>query len=129
MATGISVSLADALLAAVFNGTAFPTYANPFIQLHVGDPGPDGTANVAGESTRQQASGTFVVGTGSTTNPTAISWSAVSTSETYSYVSLWSAATGGTFLASGTITANPVVAGDNFVIPSNDVSVTMPTAT
>ena len=127
-APGASATIVDALLASILNGTAFTTYTNPYVQLHTGDPGSAGTSNVAGESTREQAAGTFTISGGSTTNPDAISWTDVSTAETYSYVSLWSLATGGTFLASGTITANAVGVGDNFTIPIGDMTISMPVA-
>lgn len=128
MAVGASSTIVNALLASILNGTAFTTYTNPYVQLHTGDPGAAGTANVAGESTREQALGTFVVSGGSTTNPDAVNWTSVTTAETYSYVTLWSASTGGTFLASGTITANAVAVGDNFSIPIGDMTISMPTA-
>lgn len=128
MTTGASSTLVDAFLASILNGTAFTPYTGPYVQLHVGDPGAAGTANPAGETTREQATGTFVIAAGATTNPAAIAWSSVTTAETYTYISLWSAASGGTFLASGTITANPVAVGDNFTIPVGDATISMPVA-
>lgn len=128
MADGASSTLVNALLASILNGTAFTTYTNPYVQLHTGAPGSAGTSNVAGESTREQAAGTFIISGGSTTNPDAVNWTSVSTAETYTNVSLWSLATGGTFLASGTITANAVEVGDNFSIPIGDMTISMPTA-
>jgi hypothetical protein len=128
MATGASSTVVNAFLASILNGTAFTTYTNPYVQLHTGDPGTAGTSNVAGESTREQAAGTFSISGGSTTNPDAVNWTSVSTAETYSYISLWSAGTGGTFLASGTITANAVEVGDNFSIPIGDMTISMATA-
>ncbi len=128
MADGAAVGIVDAWLASILNGTAPTTFSAPFVQLHTGAPGAAGTANVAGESTREQATGTFVISAGSTTNPTAVNWTSVTTAETYTNVSLWSAATGGTFLASGTITANPVSVGDNFSIPVGDMTISMPVA-
>lgn len=128
MAVGLSATVVDGLLASLLNGTAFTVYTDPWVQLHTADPGTAGTTSVAGESTRQQLTGTFTVSAGSTTNPAAVNWTSVSTSETYSYVSLWSASTAGTFIASGTVTANPVTAGDNFTIPVGDMTISMPTA-
>lgn len=128
MAVGASATVVNALLASITNGTAFTTYTNPFVQLHTGNPGSAGTSNVAGESTRVQMTGTFVVSGGSTTNPVAVNWTSVSTAETYTDVSLWSLVSGGTFIASGTITANAVAIGDNFSIPIGDLTISMPTA-
>jgi hypothetical protein len=98
------------------------------VQLHTGNPGAAGTANIAGESTREQATGTFTISGGSTTNPNAVNWTSVSTAETYTDVTLWSAPTGGVFLGSGTITANAVAIGDNFSIPIGDMTISMPVA-
>ena len=129
MATpGASATIVNAFLASILNGTAFTTYTNPWVQLHVGEPGPAGTSNPAGETVRQQATGTFVISGGSTTNPVALNWTSVSTAETYTFISLWSASSGGTFLASGVITANAVLIGDNFSVPIGDAAISMPVA-
>lgn len=128
MAAGASVAVVNAWLASITNGTAPTTYANPFVQLHTGSPGAAGTTNIAGETLRVQATGTFIIAAGSTTNPVAISWTSVTTAETYSFVSLWSLATGGVFLGYGTITANAVAIGDNFTIPIGGMTVSEPTA-
>lgn len=130
-APGISVSVADALLASILNDAAFTAFGPVFVQLHVGEPGPAGTANIAGESTRESAGANpafAAPSAGGTTNSDAINWTNVSTAETYSFVSLWSASSGGTFIASGTITASAVNIGDNFSIPIGDMTVSMPVA-
>jgi hypothetical protein len=58
---------------------------------------------------------------GAISNDVAIEWTSVPASETYSHFSLWTAATGGNFLFSGTITANPVTTGDTFTIAIGDL--------
>ncbi len=128
MADGVSSTIANAWLASILNGTAPTTYTDPWVQLHTGAPGSAGTSNVAGESTREQLTGTFTISGGSTTNPTAVNWTSVTTDETYTNVSLWSAASGGTFLASGTITATAVAVGNNFLIPVGDMTISIPVA-
>jgi len=128
MAAGISATVGDALLASILNSTAFTAYGPAYVQLHTGAPGAAGTANIAGETTRESA-GTFAAPSGgSTTNNAAINWTSVSTSETYTYITLWSAASSGTFIASGTITASAVTSGDNFSIPIGDATVSIPVA-
>jgi hypothetical protein len=128
MADGISSTVGDALLASILNDTAFTAYGPVYVQLHVGAPGAAGTANIAGETTRESA-GTFATPSGgSTTNSAAINWTSVSTSETYTNITLWSAATSGTFVASGTITASAVTVGDNFSIPIGDATVSVTVA-
>lgn len=97
-----------------------------WIQLHTDDPGAAGTSNVAGNSTRKQISLGSASG-GSISNDADISWSTeeVDTSEDYTHFSLWSASTNGTFLWSGTITANAVTAGDEFEIGSGDLTISL----
>lgn len=128
MAAGASVTLVNAFLAAVLNGTAFTNYGTTYVQLHTATPGPAGTTAIAGETLRV-ASGTFTAPSGgSSTNNAAITWTSVTTAETYSFVSIWSALASGTFLASGTITANAVGIGDTFTIPISDITVSMAVA-
>lgn len=96
------------------NGTNITAPANVYAKLHTGDPGEDGTANAAGNTTRQEvtfgaaSNGVIALATGGT-------WTNVSTAETYSYTSLWDNSTAGNCLGSGALTASSTVAvGDNF---------------
>jgi hypothetical protein len=117
MATGIAVGRANASIdATVAVGT--------WIKLHIGDPGAAGTSAPAGNTTRQQA--TFgAASAGAAVTTAALEWTSVSTSEDYTHFSMWSASTAGTFLWSGTVTANAVTSGDTFRIPSGSLSLTM----
>jgi hypothetical protein len=130
VAAGISATVANALLASILNGTAFTAYGPLFVQLHVGSPGSAGTANIAGETLRvTTGSSPFSAPAGgSTTSANAVAWTGVSTTETYTYVTFWSALTGGVFIASGTITSTAVTAGGNFTIPAGDIAVAIPCA-
>lgn len=105
-------------------GTSFTAPANVYAKLHTGDPGEDGTANAAGNTTRQAA--TFGASSGgviSLSNTPA--WTSVSTTETYSYVSLWDASSAGNCLGSGAMTSSvAVVAGDNFSLTALTVTLT-----
>jgi hypothetical protein len=110
LAVGLSVSEANAIL------TTF--IASPlWLQLHTGDPGPNGTANIAGNATRKQPTLATPAG-GATSNTAVVPWSAgeVDTTESYSHWSGWSAASGGTFRCSGLASGN-VTAGDAYQIP------------
>jgi hypothetical protein len=128
MADNIASGVANSVLALLLNGTAFAGFAATYAQLHIGAPGAAGTANVAGNSTRQ-AAGAFATPSGGTTsNSGAVNWTSVSTSETYTHVSLWSASSGGTFIASGALTAGAILVGQNFTIPAGGMSVTLPVA-
>ena len=131
MADGASSTIVNALLASVLNDTAFTAYGPVYIQLHTGAPGAAGTSNIAGESTRVSAgsnSAFTAPSGGSCTNSNAITWLVVTTAETYTHVSIWSALTSGVFIASGSITANAVAIGDTFTIPIGDLTVSMPIA-
>lgn len=104
------------------------SYANAavWVKLHIGDPGAAGTSNAAGNTTRQQA--TFGSGAASAaiSNTVAIAWTAVSTTETYTHVSIWTASTAGTFLGSAPLTQSKSVnSGDNFTIPIGDMDLTI----
>lgn len=85
--------------------------AYTWVKLHIGDPGSAGTANPAVETRRMQVSWTT-----STANliesSAAVSLTSVAASEDYTHYTVMSASTAGTAGFSGTITANPVVAGD-----------------
>lgn len=122
----LSSTVADSVLNSILKGTAF-TPLSAFVQLHTGEPGAAGTTNVAGESTRKAA--TFADGSGGSAATSAdITWTSVTTAETYTHVSLWSASTAGTFIGSGTITASAVAVGDTFTISAGDLTVSIPVA-
>ena len=127
MAVGVSATVGDAFLASILNDSSFTAYGPTYVQLHTGAPGPNGTANVATESTRESTgSSPFAVPSGgSTTSNNAVTWTSVAADETYTDVSLWSLATSGVFIASGTITANAVETGDTFTIPAGDITVSI----
>lgn len=120
MSVGLSATLANAMLAALASGYTW-------VKLHIGDPGPAGTANSALETARKQATWTTpAAGAMETSN--ALAWTAVAGSEDYTYYSLWSASTAGTFGHSGLVTADAVVAGNNFTVPIGGLDVTFPLA-
>lgn len=101
--------------------------AYTWVKLHVGEPGAAGTSNPATETTRKQATwGTTTAGAFSNTN--ALDWTNVAGSEDYTHFSAHSASTAGTFGFSGTVTANPVTAGDNFQIAVGDLDASVPLA-
>ncbi len=131
MAAGASATVVNAFLASILNGVSFALYGPVYVQLHTGAPGANGTTNVAGNNVRVSAGSNSAFGApsgGATTNLNAINWTNVSTAETYTFVSIWSAISSGTFLASGSMTANAVGVGDNFSIPISDLSISAPVA-
>src|SRR5687768_14831959 len=116
MATGIASGQADAILDAYCRSVAYSDPASFNVKLHIGDPGAAGTSNAAGETTRKAV--TFsAASAGAITNSAAITWTSVSTTETYSHVSFWSDIAAGTFLGSDALnTSRSVTAGDTFEI-------------
>lgn len=116
MAVGLSSTVANAVLNALCRNTTWTQPTAVWVKLHTGSPGAAGTTGAAGNTTRQQATFGTAAASGTIANTAAIAWTSVSTSETYTFFSAWDASTAGNFLFSGTVTANPVTAGDNFTI-------------
>lgn len=115
MAEGLSATGAsDALTTLKTNYTWF--------QLHTAAPGSAGTTAVAGNTTRKQVTwGTPAAGSMPSVTVDLV-WTSVSTSETYSKHTMWTASTAGTFGWSGSVTANAVTAGDTFTIPAGSLT-------
>lgn len=127
MATGIASGQADAILDALCRSVTYSDPAGFFLKLHTGDPGAAGTSNAATETTRQAVTFSAASG-GAITNSADITWTNVSTSETYSHWSAWSADPAGTFLCSDDLaTPRAVTAGDTFTIAAGDLDITLGT--
>jgi hypothetical protein len=95
------------------------------VKLHTGDPGSAGTSNAAGNTTRQQATFAAASAGANATNADTV-WTNVSTAETYSHVSFWTASSAGTFLGSSALTASKTVAiGDTFTIASGSLTMAL----
>jgi len=93
-----------------------------YLKLHTGDPGEAGTSNAATEATRQQVSFS-AASSGSIVSSATVSWTNVSTTETYSHWSLWDASTSGNCLWTGALSSSSsVTAGDTFQITSLTLS-------
>lgn len=109
----------------VLRGTTL-TGITCYAKLHIGDPGEDGTANAATETTRKAI--TFnapTSGAGTMTNSVALLWSSVAATETYTYLSFWDASSGGNCIgASTSFTGGSVTAGNNFQIDIGSITVT-----
>lgn len=115
MADGLStVNFANALLNTV-NNTSFAISAI-YAQLHTGAPGASGTSNVSAVTTRQllsfnaASSGSIAL----STSPTA--WN-MTTTETITDITLWSASSAGTFYWSAALAVAKTVAnGDTLTL-------------
>jgi len=118
MTVGLATGNANAAVAAVILDA-------DFFQLHTGDPGANGTANVSAETDRKAATfGSPSAGSVSATGSPLASWATWDAgSETITHVSLWSASTAGTFQYSFALTASKAVTnGDTLNLTSHSVS-------
>lgn len=125
MTTGLAAGIANSILDALCRNVAWTQPAGFFVKLHTGDPGASGTANAAGNTTRVAAT-CSAASSGAITNSADIAWTSVSTAETYSHVSFWSASSAGTFLGSDDLAVSRTVAvGDNFTILAGDLDLAL----
>jgi len=123
MATGLSSYLANKFLDAVANATSYSA-ANVYVKLHTGEPGANGTANAATETTRKEA--TFSsASSGAIASDADITWTNIAGSQDATNFSAWDNLTAGNFLFSGTITGNAYVAGDTYTIPSGSLTASL----
>ncbi len=94
------------------------------VKLHTGDPGEDGTANVATESTRKVASFGAASG-GVITMSATLSWVSVSTTETYVWVSVWDNITAGNHLWNAVLASSVgMTSGEDFDLTALTLTVT-----
>lgn len=123
MTAGLSqVNLAHAWLN-VLRGTTFTGAVGTFVQVHIGDPGSAGTANLSAVTTRQAA--TFAAPAGAAialSNSPAFTMTAT---ETITHISVHSASSGGTFYWSAALTASKAVVNtDTLTFTAIGVSLT-----
>lgn len=110
-------------------GTALDALGAGFAwtKLHVGAPGAAGTSNPATETTRKQSTWNATGSDGIMENSNTLTWTAIAGSEDATFFTNWSASSAGNFGFSGSVTANPYVAGDIYSIAAGGlvVSVTL----
>ena len=115
MAVGLSaVNLANAWLNSMRGGGVGTTFTAPaaiYLELHTGDPGASGTANVAATSTRVAVT-MAAASAGSMAESTTPSWTGAAT-ETITHIAAFSASAAGTFYWSAQLTtAKSINSGD-----------------
>lgn len=123
MATGLSSYLANSFLDALGNATSF-SVTTVYIKLHTGDPGANGTANAATETTRKSASFS-AASAGALASDADITWTNIAGSQDATFFTAWDNASAGNFLFSGTISGNAYTAGDTYVIPSGSLTASL----
>jgi hypothetical protein len=126
MATGISAYLANAWLDALGNATSF-SVTTPYVKLHVGDPGANGTSNPATETTRKSVS-FGASSAGALASDADVVWTNIAGSQDATHFTAWDNETAGNFLFSGTITGNAYTAGDTYTISSGGLTVSLTVA-
>lgn len=128
MAVGVSTTnVANGWLNAIRSGgTTYTVVAGTFVQLHTGDPGAAGTANISvGSATRNSVTQNAASSGSITISGTAGPWTNGGTSETITHVSVWSAASAGNFLYSAALSAGQAWAsGNTFTLNGLTVSIT-----
>jgi hypothetical protein len=120
MAEGLSVAAANTLLDTLLT-------AYPWVKLYVGPPGASGTANAAAETTRKQPTFGAAANALKTTTADTV-WTSVAAAEDYTHIGGWSASSAGNFGWSGTVSANAVLIGDVFTIPTGELDVSLSVA-
>jgi hypothetical protein len=126
MATGISSYLANSWLDALGNATAF-SVTTPYVKLHIGDPGANGTGNPATETTRKSVS-FGASSAGALASDADVTWTNIAGSQDATHFTAWDNLSAGNFLFSGTITGNAYTAGDTYTISSAGLTVSLTVA-
>jgi hypothetical protein len=92
-----------------------------WVQLHIGDPGINGSDNVAAETTRKLASWGDADVDGKAYNNAALEWILVVGTEVLTHISVWSQAVAGIAWYQGQLTSPvPVTVGADFTIAAGD---------
>lgn len=101
------------------------TMTTTWVQLHTGAPGTAGTANIATNATRRQA--TMGAATGRLKTSTVdLVFPTVPATETYTHVTYWTAVTGGTLDGQDDLSSPAAMtAGETFTIPAGDIDFTI----
>ena len=127
MAEGLSTTLVSNLLNTLRSaGAAFGPVAT-YVQLHTANPGAAGTTAVsAGSSTRIAATlSASSAGSALALSGSVGPWTNGGTSETLTDISVWTAASGGTFLFSVALAlSKPWASADTFTLNTLGVSLT-----
>ena len=126
MATGLSAYLCNSFLDALGNNTSYAV-TTVFIKLHVGDPGANGTANPATETTRKSVS-FAAASAGAIASDADISYTNIAGSQDATHFTAHDSVSAGNFLFSGTITGNAYTAGDTYTISSGNLSASLTVA-
>lgn len=129
MTVGLSTTATANAWLNTLRGTSAATFTGVttmFVQLHTGDPGASGTANVSSTTTRE-AVNFNAASAGSQTITGTTQWTswAGSNGEVVSHISTWGSSTLGTFYYSAALTTPKTVnTGDTLTLTTLTVSLT-----
>ena len=124
MTVGLSPTLLANKWLDMLAGTAFTAPAGAFAELHLGDPGVNGTTNPSTETTRKSITYS-AASAGSKSMSNTPTWAWVQGTETISHLAIWDAVSSGNFLFSVTLTAAKSVAnGDTLNLTALTISFT-----
>lgn len=102
--------------------TAWTMPTTTYVKLHLADAGEDGTVSPAVNTSRQAVTWATAA-SGSIASSATLTWTSVSTTETYSHWSLWDNSTAGNCLWTGALSSSAAVtAGDTFQITALTLS-------
>lgn len=127
MTVGLSTTNTANAWLNTLRGTSAATFTGVttmFAQLHTGDPGASGTANVSSTTTRQAVNyAAASAGSQAITGTTQWTSWAGTNGEVVTHISLWGASTAGTFYYSVALTASKTVnTGDTLTLSTLTVS-------
>lgn len=114
------------LAASIVNNWLDTDFATVWNKLHVGDPGSAGTSNAAaGDTSRKQSTMASASAGSKAQTGTAGPWTNVSTTETLSHGSIWTASSAGTFKGSYALTSSQAWVNTNtFTLTSLSIAIT-----
>lgn len=111
----------------MLGGSAFAAPATTFVQLHTGEPGPNGTSNVSSVTTRPAITWSAASAGSKAITATLPAWAnwAGTNGEVVTNISIWDANASGNFLFSVLLTASKTVnTGDTLTLSSMTISFT-----
>lgn len=125
MPNAMSDAYKNMTLNSMLRGAAFTVNSSAYAQLHSGDPGIAGNVNIISGPARQLLAFGSVASGGSIANTGQVDFPSMPAT-TVSWITLWTAASGGTFLFRGQL-SEPVttVLNDTFTLTAGDVTVSM----
>ena len=120
--TGFTPYFVNKIMDHCVGGVSWTPPTTIYVQLHLGDPGPDGTANVSATTTRKPAAWSAAAN-GQVSITTDITWTAAA-KESISHISHWDALTSGHCVATDELDESKnVFVGDTFDLPTSTLQI------